>query len=106
MNPQGMSCGPGLAAMLENFPLTDVLPKVFHGSGRLFRIRVEAAWCLTIADWSLLGFVILSVATIYLLFGAAFSAVIVQLRPLTSSNNPRSSERDGSTHPRLRCRCG
>jgi hypothetical protein len=26
MNPQGMSCGPGLAAMLENFPLTDVLP--------------------------------------------------------------------------------
>ena len=33
MNPQSMSCGPGLQTMLELFPLTDVLPKVFRGSG-------------------------------------------------------------------------
>ena len=42
MNPQGMSCGPGLGAMLENFPLTDVLPKVFRGSGDCS----ESAWTL------------------------------------------------------------
>ena len=75
MNPQGMSCGPGLAAMLENFPLTDVLPKVFRGSGDCS----EAAWTLlglTIADWSLLWFVILSVATIFILFARRFRPLI------------------------------
>ena len=75
MNPQGMSCGPGLAAMLENFPLTDVLPKVFRGSGDCS----EAAWTLlglTIADWSLLWFVILSVATIFIVFARRFRPLI------------------------------
>lgn len=77
MNPQGLSCGPGLAAMLENFPLTDVLPKVFRGSGDCS----EAAWVLlglTIADWSLLWFVILSAATIYILFARRFRSLIVR----------------------------
>ena len=71
MNPQGMSCGPGLATMLENFPLTEVLPKVFRGSGDCS----ESAWTLlglTIADWSLLWFVILSAATMYVLFARRF----------------------------------
>ncbi|HVG03369.1 MAG TPA: disulfide bond formation protein B [Burkholderiaceae bacterium] len=71
MNPQSMSCGPGLAAMLDNFPLTDVLPKVFRGSGDCS----ESAWTLvglTIADWSLIWFVILSAATIYILFARRF----------------------------------
>ena len=61
MNPQGLSCGPGLQIMLENFPLTDLLPKVFRGSGDCG----EASWTLlglTIADWSLLWFLILSAA--------------------------------------------
>ncbi|MEP6607347.1 MAG: disulfide bond formation protein B [Burkholderiaceae bacterium] len=59
MNPQGLSCGPGLQTMLENFPLTDVLPKVFRGSGDCS----EANWTLvglTIAEWSLLWFGIFS----------------------------------------------
>lgn len=63
MNPESLSCGPGLQTMLENFPLTDVLPKVFRGSGDC----AEAGWTLlglTIADWSLLWFVILAAATI------------------------------------------
>ncbi len=71
MNPQGMSCGPGLQAMLDNFPLTDVLPKVFRGSGDCS----ESAWTLlglTIADWSLAWFVILSGATIFILFARHF----------------------------------
>lgn len=71
MNPQGMSCGPGLEAMLENFPLTDVLPKVFRGSGDCS----ESAWTLlglTIAGWSLLWFVVLAAATIFILFAPRF----------------------------------
>ena len=75
LNPQGMSCGPGLATMLENFPLTEVLPKVFRGSGDCS----ESAWTLlglTIAEWSLLWFVILSAATMYLLFARRFRPVV------------------------------
>lgn len=66
MNPESLACGPGLQIMLENFPLTDVLPKVFRGSG-----DCADAWTLiglTIAEWSLLWFVIISAATLVALF--------------------------------------
>ena len=71
MNPQSMSCGPGLQTMLELFPLTDVLPKVFRGSGDC----AEASWTLlglTIAEWSLIWFVTLSVATLFILLARRF----------------------------------
>ena len=74
-NPQGMSCGPGLEAMLENFPLTEVLPKVFRGSGDCS----ESAWTLvglTIAQWSLLWFVVLAAATIFVLFAPRYRSPI------------------------------
>ena len=67
MQPESLSCGPGLQTMLENFPLTEVLPKVFRGSGDC----AEAGWTLlglTIAEWSLLWFVILFAATLVALF--------------------------------------
>jgi disulfide bond formation protein DsbB len=63
MNPGSLSCGPGLSTMMENFPLTEVLPKVFAGSGDCS----EAAWVflgLSIAGWSLVWFAILSIASI------------------------------------------
>jgi protein dithiol:quinone oxidoreductase len=75
MNPQAMSCGPGLEAMLENFPLTEVLPKVFRGSGDCS----ESAWTLvglTIADWSLVWFVVLTAATISILFAPRYRSPI------------------------------
>ena len=71
MNPQSMSCGPGLQTMLELFPLTDVLPKVFRGSGDC----ADASWTLlglTIAEWSLIWFVTLSVATLFILLARRF----------------------------------
>jgi protein dithiol:quinone oxidoreductase len=71
MQPAGLSCGPGLQTMLENFPLTDVLPKVFRGSGDC----ADASWTLlglTIADWSLLWFVILCAATLVALFAPRY----------------------------------
>jgi disulfide bond formation protein DsbB len=66
MNPESLSCGPGLSIMLENFPLTEVLPKVFAGSGDC----AEAGWVflgLSIAGWSLVWFTLLTLATIVLL---------------------------------------
>ena len=76
MNPQSLSCGPGLETMLENFPLTEVLPKVFRGSGDC----AEAGWRLlglTIADWSLLCFVILAATTLVALFAPKKRPVFV-----------------------------
>lgn len=73
MNPQGLSCGPGLQTMLENFPLTDVLPKVFRGSGDCS----EASWTLiglTIADWSLIWFAILTIVLAATLFARRLTA--------------------------------
>jgi disulfide bond formation protein DsbB len=63
--------------MLENFPLTDVLPKVFRGSGDCS----ESAWTLiglTIADWSLIWFIILGAATIFILFARRFRPLIAR----------------------------
>jgi disulfide bond formation protein DsbB len=50
------SCGMGLNYMLENLPFTDVLKKVFEGSGEC----AEKGWeflHLSIAGWSLVFFV-------------------------------------------------
>jgi protein dithiol:quinone oxidoreductase len=57
------ACGPGLGYMLERFPLREVLPKVFAGSGEC----AEVGWRflgLTIAGWSLVWFVLLGVLAI------------------------------------------
>lgn len=66
-NPEGLACGPGLEAMLENFPLTQVLPKVFKGGGDC----AEKGWVflgLSIAGWSLVWFSLLSLAAIAAFF--------------------------------------
>jgi disulfide bond formation protein DsbB len=67
MNPESLSCGPGLEIMLENFPLTQVLPRVFRGSGDC----ADAGWTLfgiSIAGWSLVWFTLLSLATVATFF--------------------------------------
>lgn len=54
------ACGPGLDYMLEQFPLSEALQKIFAGSGEC----AEAGWRflgLTIAGWSLVWFVVLGV---------------------------------------------
>lgn len=58
------ACGPGLEYMLDRFPLSDALQKIFAGSGEC----AEAGWRflgLTIAGWSLLWFVLLGALAIY-----------------------------------------
>ena len=57
-------CGPGLTYMLNKFPLTQALAKIFRGSGEC----AEAGWAflsLTIAEWSLMWFVLLGALAVY-----------------------------------------
>jgi disulfide bond formation protein DsbB len=57
------ACGPGLEYMLQSFPLTKALQKIFAGSGEC----AEAGWRflgLTIAGWSLVWFVALGALAI------------------------------------------
>lgn len=51
------SCGPDMAYMLENFPLSDVLAAMTRGTGSC----AEVAWQfgLTIPGWALVGFIVL-----------------------------------------------
>ena len=57
------ACGPGLEYMLDRFPLSQALQKIFAGSGEC----AEAGWRflgLTIAGWSLVWFVVLGALAI------------------------------------------
>jgi len=61
--PELQSCGPGLGAMLENFPLTQVLPRILRGSGDC----ADAAAVLfgvSLPAWSLAGFLVLALITV------------------------------------------
>jgi len=52
------ACGPGLDYMLQNFPLSDVMRELLHGSGEC----AEKGWTflsLGIPEWSLIWYVIL-----------------------------------------------
>jgi len=56
-------CGPGLDYMLDAFPLADAVRMAFAGSGEC----AEAGWVfltLSIAEWSLVWFLAIAVATL------------------------------------------
>ena len=60
------TCGMGLNYMLETLPLTDVLVKIFKGSGEC----AEAGWYLlglAIPAWTLVFFIAMMVAAIALI---------------------------------------
>ncbi len=68
MNPESLACGPGLATMIENLPLYEVLPKVFRGSGECGAI-----------DWSFLGLTMPAWALVwFVLLAAALAAALVR----------------------------
>jgi disulfide bond formation protein DsbB len=63
------ACGPGLDYMLERFPLAEALQKILAGSGEC----AEATWRflgLSIAEWSLVWFVILGALAVYVAWRA------------------------------------
>jgi len=64
--PKVLDCGPDLAYMLESFPLSQVLPKIFKGEGDCSKV----SWTflgLSIAEWALVWFVLFVLAGLYLL---------------------------------------
>jgi disulfide bond formation protein DsbB len=54
--PTTFDCGPGLDYMLESFPLTQVLPKLFKGEGDCAKV-VWRFLGLSIPEWALVWFV-------------------------------------------------
>ncbi|HZP87107.1 MAG TPA: disulfide bond formation protein B [Burkholderiales bacterium] len=72
--PQVFDCGPDLGYMLDSFPLTQVLPKVFKGEGDC----ASAGWKflnLSIAEWALLWFLAFIAVGLYLAVTRLRSAV-------------------------------
>ena len=63
-------CGPGLNYMLENFPLTEVLSKVFLGSGSCAEVHWKFLG-LSMPGWTLVWFIILGTVTLWLTFRRA-----------------------------------
>jgi disulfide bond formation protein DsbB len=62
-------CGPGLEYMLNRFPLSQALEKIFRGSGEC----AEVGWTflsLSIAEWSLLWLVLLGVLAVVIAISA------------------------------------
>jgi disulfide bond formation protein DsbB len=60
------SCGPGLDYMMDVLPFWDVLGRVLSGSGECAEID-GLWWGLTLPQWTLMGFVILSLFPLLML---------------------------------------
>ena len=61
------ACGPDLFFMMENFPVSRMLEKLFMGSGQC----AEVTWKflgLSIAEWSLAWFAVLAIYALWLCF--------------------------------------
>ena len=61
------SCGPGLDFMLNNFPLSEVLQELLHGSGEC-AVKGWTFLTLGIPEWSFLSFIILGTWALLLAF--------------------------------------
>jgi disulfide bond formation protein DsbB len=61
--PKIFDCGADVGFMLESFPLTEALPMIFRGSGDCTKVPWRFL-SLSIAEWSLICFVVLIVAAV------------------------------------------
>ena len=64
--PEVVSCGRDLYGMIETFPLKRALPMIFRGGGDCSKID-WTLFGLTLANWSFVAFVVLSLLLITLL---------------------------------------
>ena len=60
-------CGPGLDFMLNTFPLSDTIKMIFHGSGECAQVHWRFL-TLSIAEWSLICFSMIIIASGLYLF--------------------------------------
>jgi len=65
--PKTASCGADLEGILERFPLSQALPKIFAGSGDCSVVSWRFLG-LSIAEWALVWFVIILATTIWIAF--------------------------------------
>jgi disulfide bond formation protein DsbB len=64
-NPRtAFDCGPDLSYMLDTFPLSQVLPKVFQGEGDCSKV-VWRFLGLSIAEWAFVWFALFIAAAVY-----------------------------------------
>ncbi|HUO44641.1 MAG TPA: disulfide bond formation protein B [Burkholderiales bacterium] len=73
------ACGPGIEYMLDRFPLTLVLQKILRGSGEC----ADVSWRflgLSIAEWSLIWFVMLAALALSTAFCVAWEVRSDQAR--------------------------
>jgi disulfide bond formation protein DsbB len=63
--PQALDCGPDLGYMLDSFPLSQVLPKIFKGEGDCAKV-VWQFLGLSIPEWAMAWFVAFIAAGLYL----------------------------------------
>jgi len=61
--PKIFDCGADVGFMLESFPLTEALPMIFRGTGDCTKVPWRFL-SLSIAEWSLICFVLLIVAAV------------------------------------------
>jgi disulfide bond formation protein DsbB len=64
--PEVVSCGRDLYGMIETFPLKRALPLIFRGGGDCSKVD-WSLFGLTLANWSFVAFVVLSLLLIALL---------------------------------------
>ncbi len=62
--PQIYDCGADFGYMLESFPLADLLPMIFKGTGDCTKVLWRFLG-LSIAEWALIWFAIFLVAALY-----------------------------------------
>jgi disulfide bond formation protein DsbB len=61
--PKIFDCGADVGFLLESFPLTEAFPMIFRGTGDCTKVPWRFL-SLSIAEWSLICFVLIFIATI------------------------------------------
>jgi len=61
--PQIFDCGADVGFLLESFPLTEAFPMIFRGTGDCTKVPWRFL-SLSIAEWSLICFVLIFIATV------------------------------------------
>lgn len=64
--PQVLGCGPDLGYLMESFPLTELLPRLFRGEGDCSAVD-WTLFGLSIANWGLVTFVGIVLVTIWMI---------------------------------------
>lgn len=71
--PKFADCGPDLSFMIDSFPLAQALPMIFRGTGDCSKVTWSLLG-LSIAEWALLWFAVITVAAFGIVFARRVKA--------------------------------